>query len=219
LGRNKGPGDPAGGDRRHELIAIAYRTIAARGFEGLRVREVAAEAGINNATLHHYFPTKEALIRGVVDDLLQEFRTGRAPRPGPGDLPPLEELRYEFEDTRHRLRETPEMYVVLAELSARSRRDPAIRKALETLEAHWRGHLVGILDRGVRAGVFRPDLDRAAAAAAIMVQMKGIAYHATLGRPAQAEVDRVVSQLAAQTERWLAAGPPSTGPRARAGRR
>jgi AcrR family transcriptional regulator len=203
LRKNKDPGDPAGSDRRHELISITYRTIAARGFEGLRVREIAAEAGINNATLHHYFPTKEALIRGVVEYLLQGFRTGPAPGPDPGDLPPIEALRSEFEDTRHRLREAPEMFVVLVELYARSRRSPAIARALETLETHWRAHLVGILERGVRAGVFRPDLDRNAAAVAIMVQIKGITYHATLGRPGKREVDRVVSQLAAQTERWL----------------
>jgi hypothetical protein len=106
------------------------------------------------------------------------------------------------------LREAPETYVVLAELYARSRRDPAIARAIETLEVHWRGHLVGILERGVRAGVFRRDLDRAGAAAAIMVQIKGITYHATLGKPPEGEVDRVISLLAEQTERWLGGGPP-----------
>jgi AcrR family transcriptional regulator len=213
LTKNKSPGDSPGVDRRHDLISIAYRTIAARGFEGLRVREVAAEAGINNATLHYYFPTKEALIQGVVGHLLQEFRTGRAPRPEPGDLAPLEELRYEFEDTRQRLREAPEMFIVLAELYARSRRYLGIAQALASLEVHWRAHLAGILERGVRAGVFRPDLDREAAAAAIMVQIKGIANHATLGKPDPAEIDPIVSQLVAQTERWLGAEAQVSGKR------
>src|SRR5271157_2342927 len=62
-------------DRRTELILIAYNHIAKRGFEGLRVRAVAAEAGINNATLHYYFPTKEDLIKGVVDHLIEKFST------------------------------------------------------------------------------------------------------------------------------------------------
>jgi AcrR family transcriptional regulator len=199
----KGAGDSPGSDRRRELVSIAYRQIAAKGFEGLRVREVAAAAGINHATLHHYFPTKEALIQGVVDLLLEEFQAGRAPRPDPGNRSPLDALRYEFEDTRYRLRETPALYVVLTELYARSLRDPAIARAFKTLEAHWRGHLIGILERGVRSGAFRPDLDLAGAATAIMVQMKGIAYHVALGKPPRAEVDRLITQLAAQTERWL----------------
>ena len=167
------------------------------------MREVAAQAGINNATLHHHFPTKEALIQGVVGHLLKEFQLGRAPRQDRRDPPPIEELRYEFEDTRYRLRETPEMYVVLMELYVRSLRDPAIARVLETLEREWSNHLIGILESGVRTGVFRRDLDLADAATMIMVQMKGLAFHVALGKPPGPQVDRLISQLAAETERHL----------------
>ena len=53
-------------DRRRALVAAAYTRIANEGFEGLRTRDVAADVGVNIATLHYYFPTKEALIRGVI---------------------------------------------------------------------------------------------------------------------------------------------------------
>ncbi|TMG42173.1 MAG: helix-turn-helix transcriptional regulator, partial [Chloroflexi bacterium] len=49
-------------DRHEALVQAAFNQIAERGFEGLRTREVAAEVGVNIATLHYYFPTKEALI-------------------------------------------------------------------------------------------------------------------------------------------------------------
>ena len=55
---------PSNESRRHDLVQAAFRGIAERGFEGLRTRDVAADAGVNIATLHYYFPTKEALIRG-----------------------------------------------------------------------------------------------------------------------------------------------------------
>ena len=181
-GRN-GAGSSPGSDRRGELVLIAYRQLAAKGFEGLRVREVAAEAGINNATLHHHFPTKEALIQGVVGHLLKEFQIGRAPRQDQLEPSPMEELHYEFEDTRYRLRDTPEVYVVLMELYVRSVRNPAIARVLETLERQWSNHLIGILERGVRIGVFHRDLDLAGAATMIMVQMKGLAFHVALGKP------------------------------------
>src|SRR5262249_61420861 len=140
---------------RGERVVTAYRQIAAKGFEGLRVREVAAQAGINNATLHHHFPTKEALIQGVVGHLLKEFQIGRAPREDRREPLPIEELRYEFEDLRYRVRDTPEMYVVLMELYVRSLRNPAVARALETLERQWSNHLIGILQRGARMGAFR----------------------------------------------------------------
>jgi AcrR family transcriptional regulator len=184
---------------------IAYRQIASKGFEGLRVREVAAQAGINNATLHHYFPTKEALIQGVVGHLLREFQQGRAPRTSREEPGPMEALRYEFEDTRYRLHDSPEMYVVLMELYVRSRRDPAIGKFLESLERQWNKHLVGILERGVHLGVFRRDLDIQGAATMIIVQIKGLTFHVALGKQPRAQVDRLVARLADDTERGLTA--------------
>jgi len=38
--------------RRQELVHAAFNLIAEHGFEGLRTRDVAAEVGVNIATLH-----------------------------------------------------------------------------------------------------------------------------------------------------------------------
>jgi AcrR family transcriptional regulator len=196
-------------DRQRELVRVAYRQLTEKGFEGLRVRDVAREAGVNHATLLYYFPTKEALIQGVMEYLLQEFRTNCAPRSN-GEAhestpAPLAQLRYEFADLRYRFRETPEMFVVLTELATRGRRDPDIARILDYRDTMWHGYLVSILERGVREGVFRLDLDVATTATAIMVQLKAIGYLAT-AKPDGAEIDRIdrlVSHLAAQTEYWL----------------
>jgi len=195
-------------NRRRELVRIAYRHIADKGFEGLRVREVAAEARINNATLHYYFPTKEALIQGVVNYLMQEFSTRRTPQPGSNPVTPLEELHLEFEDLRYHLREMPDMFIVLTELSVRSRRDPTIAQLLERLDAGWRGYLISTIERGIKEGVFRPDIDVVAAAMAIMAQLKSIGYQ-VMGKTDDAQLDRLITQLAAQTEHWLTVEPPA----------
>jgi AcrR family transcriptional regulator len=191
-----------GRDRRRELVRIAYRQLAGKGFEGLRVREVASEAGINNATLHYYFPTKEALIQGVVEHLMEEFATPRAPWPDRHAVTPLAELRRELEDVRDRVRESPAMFIVLNELSVRALRDPALARILGYLENGWRSYLVSILQRGIRQGVFRPDLDLESTATAIMAQMRVIAYEG-LVKQDEAQLDRLVSQLAALMERSL----------------
>ena len=65
---------PLAPDRRQALVAAAYRQIADVGFEGLRTREVAAAVGINVATLHYYFPSKEILIRDVLKHAMERFR-------------------------------------------------------------------------------------------------------------------------------------------------
>src|SRR5437667_12842488 len=71
--------------REQALVQAAFNLIAERGFEGLRTREVAAEVGLNIATLHYYFPTKEALIRGVIAHAMERFRSTLAPHGSSGD--------------------------------------------------------------------------------------------------------------------------------------
>ena len=106
-------------DRKSELVEIAYHLIAQHGLEGFRIRQVAAEAGIDNGTLHYHFPSKEALILGVVDYLMEDLRNNRAVGK---DAEPtaLDELRLEFEDIRLRLHRTPEQFIVLSDLAVRS---------------------------------------------------------------------------------------------------
>jgi AcrR family transcriptional regulator len=202
--RAREAGAAAGQDRPGAIVRVAYRRLAERGFEGLRVRDVAAEAGINHATLLYYFPSKAALIHGVVDHLLQEFRTSRIPRSAAGRdaFAPREELRQEFEDLACRFRETPELFVVLAELHGRARRDRAVARALAEMDRLWHSHLLGILRRGVRAGVFRRGLDCPATATAIMVQLKGVGQHLA-GKPDAGDAGPLLSLLAAQIERWV----------------
>src|ERR1700757_1598382 len=91
---------PGGAGRRDSLGRAAFACLAADGFEGLRTRSVADRAGVNIATLHYYFPTKEALIGGVADFLASRFVTLHAPRKPSTGSPALDRLQQEFADAR-----------------------------------------------------------------------------------------------------------------------
>lgn len=188
-------------DRKRELVEIAYRLIAAKGLEGFRIRQVAAEAEIDNGTLHYHFPSKEALIHGVVDYLVEDLKRNRAVRER-AHQNALEELRMEFEDIRLRLRDTPEQLTVLSELAIRSSRDSAIARIFSKLDDGWRTHLMALMERGVQQGVFRKDLNQQLCARAIMVALRGISYQSRLSRR---QLYLLLSQLAAQTELWVTA--------------
>jgi AcrR family transcriptional regulator len=193
------------GDRKRELIVIAYRAIAEKGLEGFRIRQVTAEADIDNGTLHYHFPSKEALIHGVVDYLVEDLQNNRAGQEQ-ANQNALEELRKEFEDIRLRVRDTPEQLTVLSELAIRSWRDPEIARIFKKVDDGWRSHLVALLDCGVQQGIFRKDLNQQLCARAIMVALRGVSYQSRLpGR----QLDLLLSQLAAQTELWLRGNRPS----------
>lgn len=178
-------------DRQQALVLAAFNQIAERGFEGLRTREVAAGVGMNIATLHYYFPTKEALIRGVVAHAMDRFRSTLAPHGSPSD-----QLRNHLRAVRKLLRDEPEVGAVMGELALRSGRDPAMARIIAEAFAAWQRTLRGLLQRAARDGYLARDLDNDDVAALIMATLTSI----TLPSTATADrTDRAFRQL----ERWL----------------
>jgi AcrR family transcriptional regulator len=178
-------------DRSQALVLAAYNQIAQRGFEGLRTREVAAEVRVNIATLHYYFPTKEALIRGVVEHAMARFRSTLAPHGTPAD-----QLRNHLRSVRRLLREEPQLGAVMGELALRSSRDPAIARIMEDTNASWHGVVRGLLRRAAREGHLRPDLDSDGVAAMVVATLTSMTL------PTMATSTRT-DQALKQLERWL----------------
>lgn len=55
-------GNPLQG-RIVQIFEVACRLFAQRGFDGVSMRDIAAECGISKATLYHYFPDKDSILR------------------------------------------------------------------------------------------------------------------------------------------------------------
>src|ERR1700694_1915457 len=182
-------------DRQQALIRAAFNQIAERGFEGLRTREVAAGVGLNIATLHYYFPTKEALIRGVVAHAMDRFRTTLVPHGSPAD-----QLRNHLRAVRKLLRDEPEIGAVMGELALRSARDPSLARIMRETNDAWHRTLRGLLRRAAREGYLSRELDNDEVAALIMATLMSL----TLPSVSSADrMDKAFSQL----ERWLGLGP------------
>src|SRR3979411_964419 len=147
-------------DRQQALVRAAFNQIAERGFEGLRTREGAAGGGLNSAPLHYYYPTKEALIRGVVAHAMDRFRSTLAPHGSPAD-----QLRNHLRAVRKLLRDEPEVGAVMGELALRSARDPSLARLMGEAFKAWHRTLRGLLQRAARNGYLARDLNYDDAAA------------------------------------------------------
>ncbi|MFE2985304.1 TetR/AcrR family transcriptional regulator [Streptomyces sp. NPDC059262] len=76
--------------RREALVDAAGRAIAERGLEGLRIKDIAAEAGMSAGSVLYYYPEMDELVlevhRGAVERYLAarqgavDGATGAAPR-------------------------------------------------------------------------------------------------------------------------------------------
>lgn len=49
-------------DRRKQLLMAAAKLIAERGYNGVRLEDIGAEAGISGPAIYRHFPNKEALL-------------------------------------------------------------------------------------------------------------------------------------------------------------
>src|SRR5699024_484705 len=74
--------------RRDQLLKIAARLFATKGYSSTTVRDIADEAGMLSGSLYHHFASKEAMLdevlRGFLDGLYSRFEDivsdGLAPR-------------------------------------------------------------------------------------------------------------------------------------------
>ncbi len=172
-----------GDERRRALIQATYHLIAEKGVGGLRIHDVATRVGVNNATLHYYFPTKDSLLQAVSEQLGYEFITSPAPA-APGETAERtarEKMQDYFKSLAYQLHTAPERFVVINELFLAARRDEQIARVLE-VDTQWQAYLSAILTEGVQQGHFRPDLDVAQTALTIIAFCKGLPLLATPDR-------------------------------------
>src|SRR5947209_13698583 len=172
--------------RREELVRAAFNQIAEHGFEGLRTREVAAEVGVNIATLHYYFPTKESLIGGVLEYAMGRFRTTLEPHGSPSD-----QLRNHLRAVRKLMVGEPELAAVMGELTLRSSRDPAVRAIVDGMFASWQSTMRGLLRRAVKNGRLPARQDSDAVAGLVIAAIMG----STLPQVDPKRGDQAIRQL------------------------
>src|SRR5438874_8604111 len=187
-------------DRRGALVRAAYNQLAARGFEGLRTREVAAEAGVNVATLHYYFPTKEQLIEGVVEHAMDRFRTTLAPHGSPSD-----QLRNHLRSVKRLVQDERQLGIVMGELALRSARDPSIARIMRETNEGWHRIVRALLRRAVKEGDLRPEMDTDEVAAMVVATLRNLTLP-------MASSDARGDQALRQLERWLGVDGSSRGP-------
>jgi AcrR family transcriptional regulator len=79
---------------RAEVAVVALELFAEKGFDGATVDDIARAAGMSRTSFFRYFPTKEDVVLGHLDDLGQTIARTLADRPEDED--PWEALRAAF---------------------------------------------------------------------------------------------------------------------------
>lgn len=144
-------------ERRGQILAIAARLIASRGYSATTVRDIADEAGILSGSLYHHFASKEAMLQAILrtfmDDVLGRFEHIAAAGRGPRET--LDEL---IEHAFRTIEQQPDAVSLYRNESAFLSTQPGFEFIAEQsarIEEIWLGQIV----EGQRTGVFRDTID------------------------------------------------------------
>jgi AcrR family transcriptional regulator len=128
-------------ERREEVLEAARRVFLKSGYAGATVREIAAEADVNDAVLYRYFSTKEQIFEEAIAAPLEAAVT-HAFDPAPGDAEVREVSEIFVRDLLGAMGEiAPLLLVVLGDADRgaefyRERFQPALSRLREAIDAN-----------------------------------------------------------------------------------
>ncbi|MEV8325824.1 TetR/AcrR family transcriptional regulator [Kitasatospora sp. NPDC059811] len=135
-------------DRRTEILRAATRLIARRGVRGLRVGELAAEAGVSTSLIYYHFTDRAGILRETLEFIGERAdRYTAEPEPGaPADDPWSElaqALLLELQDST----EVRENSTAWGELRASAVFESRLREDLARATHTWVHEIAGLLGR------------------------------------------------------------------------
>ncbi len=166
-------------DARTQILAVALRLFATRGFDGTSLQDIAQLVGIRKASLLYHFESKEQLRLGVLDHVLSVWNEGlprllvAAARTGAPRFSSLigEVIRF-FAEDRNRAR------LLLRESLDRGE---DMRMRLQTFVAPWVGVVTEYIREGQKNGDVDPHVDPEAYVVQIVhMVVSGMATASTL---------------------------------------
>ncbi|MEU4066297.1 TetR/AcrR family transcriptional regulator [Streptomyces wedmorensis] len=149
-------------DRRKAILEAAARVIARRGVRGLRMEELATEAGVSTALLYYHFKDRAGILRNTLEfisDRADRYTSEEEYADGPLDArQELEQtLLLEFQD----LPEVRENSTAWGELRASAIFEPELRGDLAGATLAWIHDVADLLGR-IRPSAPAPTLTASA---------------------------------------------------------
>ncbi|MEO6091189.1 MAG: TetR family transcriptional regulator [Umezawaea sp.] len=172
---------------RQQLSDTATEMFVERGFDAVRVAEVADACGVSEKTVFNYFPTKESLVLDLSDATMNALRAGLA---DPA-VPPVEAVLRILDDQLTAITSWLAEQDDPAEAAGRFRRFGRLIQTTPSLRAHQRDqtdHLVATASAllAARAGLTPDAPEPRIAATALLglwqIQFQSLGRHLDPGR-------------------------------------
>lgn len=148
--------DPA--KTKGDILAVATIEFAEKGLSGARIDEIAARTKTSKRGIYYYFGSKEKLYIAVLEEAYRSIRSIEN-RLELDHLSPEDALRTLVEFTFDYESGNPNFIRLVMNENIHNGKYLARSEAIQKLNVTAIQAVRGVLDRGVKAGVFRPGVD------------------------------------------------------------
>jgi len=155
------PSTPNGRSQRtkQRILDAAGQCFAANGFAKTTVERIASEAGVSKGLVYHHFGGKEAILEAVLARTLSDWSSSDRRRQGPEDEEPVPEaLARRTRQSIAYARSNP-LLRALFQLDPNVLVSAARSSRVKAYVEEFRRSLLATLERGIRSGELRPELD------------------------------------------------------------
>jgi AcrR family transcriptional regulator len=159
-------------DNREAILVAVASVIARRGIRGLRVEDVAAEAGVSAPLLYYHFGSRSGLVKAAL-----EHASERAP--STALRKPSKQSGYESVEAAllAELGDEPEVRanaVVWGEAGASAVFERDLRPDVKRVNNAWRANVAEAIGEGVKDGSIRDDVEPEEAAELLITLVDGL---------------------------------------------
>ncbi len=154
--RSPGERDPE--RTRATILAAATEEFTSHGLDGARVDEIARRSGINKRMIYYYFGDKTGLYLAVLEETYADIRNAEI-KLHLTDRDPVDAMRELVAFTWSYFIEHPEFLSLLSTENLHRARHLKTSKKIRELHSPLVGIITAVLERGVKAGIFRTGVD------------------------------------------------------------
>jgi len=145
-------------DKQIQIIETAEALFADRGYDGISVRDIADEAGVNVAMISYYFGSKEKLMEAIFELRLGNMQMRVETLIKDDSMTPLQKMNLLIDEHIDRVMHKQCFHKVMYTVQL-TNKNPAILKAANALKLRSAKLVSELIKEGQKKGAFKKKVD------------------------------------------------------------
>lgn len=145
-------------DKQLQIMGIAEKLFANKGFDGTSVRDIAEEAGVNLAMISYYFGSKDKLMQAIFEERTAYIRLRVESLLKDTSLSPIEKVNLLIDDYLDRVLERQKFYKIMI-CEQMLEKNAGIISLLAEVKRKNAEMIQKLIEEGQEKGVFKKDVD------------------------------------------------------------